>query len=757
MSYKGHASAISNELAIPLLAGRFDLSPDLTSEEQQALSEIAQRMMKPHGFPCKRERVAVSRLVAPINFVLEWIGTCPAMHFTAKRLMLLEMNRFGKPCWAWPQEACLEVACGSPSAFLERYGKQSSVRQQVLALMCALSGFSRLTVIGSFHRFHLASKVFGRTVIESLTSEVYAEMRKIGYTQPPYGLAQALHTAFLMERDPRLEAISGETLMEIADTGPILLRRGAARLSRVLSRMGLLDGTIDNYAVARAARRERETEYRATDDVPGEWANWATRWRLTAAGSDSSREKLYFGVLKFARWLAKKHPGAAGPGQVTRDMLIEYVAAVDRMKVGEWSNPIGNAARTIGKPLTAASKAALLNMIQRFFADLQEWEWIEKRFDPHRILAVPKPIASLIGPSPRVVADDIWAKIVWAGLNLSKEDSLPRRKGSPPRKSSFYPIELVRAAAHLWLFAGLRSDEIHRLGVGCIRWQSEAADPGSPLCLLDVPTCKTATAFTKPVDALVGRAVSIWETARHPHPLMLDAKTGRMVDFLFVHRGRRVAKHYINETLIPLICAKAGVPREDARGPITCHRARATIATQLYNAKEPLSLFELKEWLGHADVRATQHYAALTPTKLTSAFRRAGYLERNLRSISVLLDGKAVREGLASLGEPWRYYDLGHGFCCYDFFDQCPHRMACVKCSFYGPKESARIQALEANGNLSRMLQEIPLREEERAAIEDGAEAMAKLASGLRNMAAPDGRTPGEIAAFAKAAGAAAI
>ena len=757
MSYRGHAHAISNELAIPPLASRFDLSPDLTSDERWALSEIEQSLTKPHGAPCKRVRVALSRLVEPMNFVLDWIGTCTAMRCTAKRLMLLEMNRLGRPYWSWPQEACLDIACRSPTAFLERYGKGSSVRQQTLALMCALSGFSRLTEIGPFHRFHLASKVFGRTMIESLTSQVYAEMRKIGYTQHAYGLAQALHTAFLMERDGRLEAVSKETLKQIADAGPNLLRRGAARLSLMLSGMGLLDGAIDNYAVARAARRERETEYRATDDVPSEWANWAARWRQTATGSDSSREKIYFGILKFARWLAKKHPGTPAPGLVTRDMLIDYVAAVDRMKVGEWSNPTGNAARTIGKPLTATSKAALLKMIRRFFADLQEWEWIEKRFEPHRILAVPKPIASLIGPSPRVVADDIWAKIVWAGLNLSKADGLPRPEGSPPRSSTFYPIELVRAVAHLWLFAGLRSDEIHRLGLGCIRWQSEAGDTGSPLCLLDVPTGKTATAFTKPIDAVVGRAVNLWEKVRRAHPAMLDAKTGRMVDFLFVHRGRRVAKHYINETVIPLICTKAGVPREDARGPITCHRARATIATQLYNAKEPLSLFELKEWLGHADVRATQHYAALTPTKLTSAFRRAGYLERNLRSISVLLDGKAVREGLAGLGEPWRYYDLGHGFCCYDFFDQCPHRMACVKCSFYGPKESARMQALEASGNLSRMLQEIPLREEERAAVEDGAEAMAKLASGLRNTAAPDGRTPGEIAAFAKAAGAAAI
>ena len=44
------------------------------------------------------------------------------------------------------------------------------------------------------------------------------------------------------------------------------------------------------------------------------------------------------------------------------------------------------------------------------------------------------------------------------------------------------------------------------------------------------------------------------------------------------------------------------------------------------------------------------------------------------------------------------------------------------------------------------MLQEIPLLEEERAAVEDGVEAMTKLADGLRDVATPDGCTPAEIA-----------
>jgi len=41
--------------------------------------------------------------------------------------------------------------------------------------------------------------------------------------------------------------------------------------------------------------------------------------------------------------------------------------------------------------------------------------------------------------------------------------------------------------------------------------------------------------------------------------------------------------------LIRSICVKAGVPNHDRKGRFTVHRARSTIATQLANAKEPMS------------------------------------------------------------------------------------------------------------------------------------------------------------------------
>jgi hypothetical protein len=98
----------------------------------------------------------------------------------------------------------------------------------------------------------------------------------------------------------------------------------------------------------------------------------------------------------------------------------------------------------------------------------------------------------------------------------------------------------------------------------------------------------------------------------------------------------------------------------------------------------------------------------ITPNTLARAYADAGYFARNVRAIEVLIDRDAVTSGTAAASEPWQYYDLGHGYCTYSFFEQCPHRMACAKCDFYTPKDSSRALLLEAKNNLQRMLAAVP-------------------------------------------------
>ncbi|WEO92957.1 tyrosine-type recombinase/integrase [Streptomyces sp. FXJ1.172] len=196
--------------------------------------------------------------------------------------------------------------------------------------------------------------------------------------------------------------------------------------------------------------------------------------------------------------------------------------------------------------------------------------------------------------------------------------------------------------------------------MGCIRRQrdgkpivgdSQQVLARDAVCLLDVPTHKTGTAFTEPVDPILGQAVDAWQAVRPDQPKFTDRRTGELVDPLFAVRARRVSTSYINNTIIPMLCRKAGVPAADVRGNITSHRARSTIASQLYNAKEPMTLFELQAWLGHRSPQSTQYYAKITANTLSKAYSEAGYFERNVRTIEALVDRDAVASGAAAVGE----------------------------------------------------------------------------------------------------------
>ena len=509
--------------------------------------------------------------------------------------------------------------------------------------------------------------------------------------------------------------------------------------SRVLVEMGYLAAPLEQPNLKQPVKA-------TTDGIAPEWIEWCDRWNRTATQGKRTREATYSLLLKAGRWLAEHHPDVTSPLDWTRDLAVEFVAAVDRMLVGEYVSKACHMSQSrIGQPLMPRSKQGLIKALSVFFRDCHDWEWIPIRFDPKRYLATPKSVSGQIGTNPRVLADDVWAKLLWAGLNLSEAD-LPAIYVYTNR----YPFELIRAVTIVWLFAGLRLNEIRRLRVGCSRWQSPLMDNGTEpqgerICLLDVPITKSSRALTKPVAAVVGEAISEWEAVRPEQPPLDDPKTGELVHMLFAYRGKLMGHNFVNVAVVPILCEKAGVPEYDARGKITSHRARATIASQLVNTRNPLSLFELQQWLGHQTPNATQHYVSLTPTKLAQSYREAGYFDRNLRTISVLIDQDVIRNGAASEGAIWRYYDLGHGYCTYDFFDQCPHRMACAKCDFYLAKKSSQAQLLEAREHLQRMLQEIPLTTDEQLAVEDGIGAVENLQQRLIDVPTPSGQTPRQL------------
>ncbi len=720
----------------PIDLTRYDRTPTLSPEEADGLTALGQS--GPGWWRPRQQRWAVrglDRLVSPLAAVrATWSTHSRHQRDRAEIAVAALLGACAveqAPYWAWAAPTWVRILGATRRAFQAAHPPRidRQARHYLIALAYLLDCFTDLGQLGYYNRRALAEKVFGPARVGAAVERLASVLNGWGYHDVRKGKAfpRALCEVLLANRSPRLSDLTPALLDELRRGATVNKRAQLFQLQRALVALGLMDRPT------RVGRRS------IIEGVSATWLAWADRWESTSTLTPRARGHVRSDVLKAGRWLQVEHPAVAEPAAWTRELCAAYVAAVDRMHIGDFAQRCDPLGGRRGQPLSPRTKNACLWAMRQFFRDCQEWGWLPRRFDPARALATPRAVSALIGPRPRVIADEVWAKLLWAGLNLDEADLATSHH-------SCYPVKLVRALAITWLFAGLRSDEIVRLRVGCVRWQAARAEGApDPVCLLDVPAHKTGAPFTKPVDALVGQAIEAWEAGRPTQPLLLDPRTGELVAILFCLRAARVARAYLNQTVIPVLCRKAGVPRADARGTITSHRARATIASQLYNAKEPMTLVELQAWLGHRSPLSTQHYTQITPTRLTQAYVDAGYFARNLRTVEVLIDREAVQNGTATAGTPWQYFDLGHGYCTYNFFEQCPHRMACARCDFYVPKGSTHAQLVEAKGHLQRMLTTIPLTEPERAAVEDGAAAVEQLLDRLADTPTPAGPTAREL------------
>jgi integrase len=692
-------------------------------------------------------------LVEPMYDVLEYINHTMNKRHPVVRRMLREMYRYRTSLWGWTKEQWIDILINpneynTRSVRLSHHGSHS-----VYAISYLLGHFSEFYYIGLIRLREFSSRIFGtervdmviKTVIDQLLTWGYNERGNVvDKTKTPNVICAVL----LFNRSPYLEDLTLETLKDFREACiSATAKQFLVTFSKVLVAHKIIPTPLERLPL----RSNEKIQQAALATVHPEWQQWSERWRNHSTLSPASRRGTYRLLMQTGRWLLRKHSDITRPDQWTRELAAEYVAAIDHSDLDRLVVHADGSFEVVStqKPLKPRAKASILDSIQRFFRDCQEWKWIPYRFDPLRAFAIPSTIQALIGPDPKVIADDIWLKLLWAGLNLTEQDLIK------PESTGFYiyPLEMVRAVAIVWLFAGLRSDEIHRLRLGCVRWQREDITipgtdevlPKDAVCMLDIPVNKTQTAFTKPVDRVVGEAIAAWERIRPVQPPLLDPKTNELVHYLFAVRGRTTGNSYINQSVIPILCRKAGVPTEDARGNITSHRARSTIATRLASAKEPMTMFELKAWLGHRSIQSTQHYMQVTPTQLAKAFVDADYFGRHMRTIDVLIDQEAIKNGEAAAGLPWKYYDLGHGYCSYDFFEQCEHRMACAQCVFYRPKSTFLPMLLEKKAHLIYMKQEVPLTDLELATVEGDIEATERLIAQLVDTPTPEGPTPREL------------
>ena len=662
------------------------------------------------------------------------------------RFVCYHMVKLRTPYWEWSADHWLALISLTVPPH-----RRAVFRPDVVLLAFGLSGFNLAVEImpPRFKSTEFASTLWGSAVVEGSVSVVRDYLASIGYRvdgghSAARLLRQTLVATMLALKEPDVrrwdEAAYYALIREENPSVSIALqgkrRNYALAIALVLHRLGIFAVDPEVHSHGRLARSD------STGYTP-EWGEWIDRFgTFSVAAKVTLKHARYF--LQFAgRWALKYHPEASrSPADWDVEIAANFAAFIASGKIGDVQRQAEAVDPRAGTPLSPNTKASRIGMIKVFFDTLIESGLIRRRFTTRVVFRLPEEVARQAAPNPRDLEDDVWAKLLWAGLNLEQSDL----SGVLQHR---YPIELLQAIIVVWLFAGLRSNELRRLDKECLRWEysllEESADGGQPsICYLTVPVNKYQPEFRKPVAGEVGKAIESWLAVRPDQPGIIDPKTQHRDDKLFCVRGRLIGPRLIR-SLIRSICAKAGVPDHDRKGRFTVHRARSTIATQLANAKEPMSPWELKEWLGHNSIRSTEWYVNQRPLTLAKKYAAADSWRRNLARVKVILDSGAIESGAAAQGATYRAYDLGHGYCTDRFFSRCPHRMACARCGYYVPKESTKGELLTALGANEALYEEIPIRDEERFALEGDAEAIRLLVGGLDESPAGDGRTPPEI------------
>jgi integrase len=277
----------------------------------------------------------------------------------------------------------------------------------------------------------------------------------------------------------------------------------------------------------------------------------------------------------FARFLAAQDPGLASLADLDRQRHLEpYLAAVAAAR-----HP-----RT-GVQLSASERRSRILTIGRMIDDINEWGWAEA---PGRKLVFARDIPRLPRALPRYLPPDADRRLT---------EALP----AAPNRLRADALLLLRAT-------GMRIGELLDLELDCVH-----EIPGSG-AWLKVPLGKLDTERMVPIDDdtvdLIDRIVAHRSPGRPlPHP-----RTGKLVEFLLTHQGRRISA----DTLRGELAAAATTAGIDSATP---HQLRHTYATALINSG--VSLQALMALLGHVSAEMSLRYGRLFDATVRADYERA--------------------------------------------------------------------------------------------------------------------------------------
>jgi len=400
------------------------------------------------------------------------------------------------------------------------------------------------------------------------------------------------------------------------DYGAHIVKRTTERVVlRVLIQTGrLLDevSTADIDELAAAFRRCAEAK--------GNRSSWVNDRSLVYA---AHRVLFHLGVLDTPPEDPRRRPGLAGHysgvDEPLRSLFLDYCdqAAATRAPatvkaiashlagfgrflasldppthIEAWLAALAAAHHPDGTAMSVGHQRGQILTVRQFLTDILGWGWPAA---PTRTLIFPRDIPQLPHPLPRYLPPDADRRLTAALEALSAPGAAPRAR-------------LHADALLLTRATGLRIGELRELELDCVH---EIDGHGA---WLKVPLGKLATERMVPLDDETVAVLDRIAARRTPGRPLPHPRTGRPVEFLLVHQGRRISAQALRAELTRA-ATEAGLKS------VTPHQLRHTYATALVNAGA--SLQALMQLLGHVSATMSLRYGQLFDATVRAEYERA--------------------------------------------------------------------------------------------------------------------------------------
>lgn len=437
-----------------------------------------------------------------------------------------------------------------------------------------------------------------------------------------------------------------DELVEFVTTTPLLsapMRRSTRgrlfSLRQIMFEAGMLDDPPPRVRGGGAATRRQRLQVVAAPTLRSSLLAYVEA--RSAVVRPKTLEKLTSALAIFGEFLTERFPEVTSLRQLERHHVEAYLAwtATRRCRGSHDSE------RTVGPFVAAHAAVTLRNMLE----DVSAWGWADA---PSRPLVFATDIPRQPQMLPRALPPDVDRALMAAVDDLSDP--------------------FAQVAIKVLRHTGLRVGELLDLELDSLM------DFGVSGTWLRVPLGKLNDERAVPLDAIALEALAGWLAVRSPQRALPHPRDGRLCDFVFVERGRRLGPGRIQQGLAQAVerCRLEGPDGQALR--VVTHQLRHTWATELVNAG--MSLQALMALLGHRSPEMTVRYARLASPTLRAAYDDA--VGKVAKRIPLAAVGRtAFPDRLSWLASEMLKTRLAHGYCARELAaEACPYANICETC-----------------------------------------------------------------------------